>query len=76
MVPKDVIAQARRYLRALESKHIAVEHAASVAVEPAPPQLALFAQPSASEAVLRMLDPDSMTPKEALEALYQLKKLV
>jgi len=74
-VPKDVIAQARRYLQALESKHVALQHATSVPAESASPQLALFAQPSASDAVLRMLDPDSMTPKEALEALYQLKRL-
>ena len=76
-VPKEVIAQARRYLQALESKHVAVQHAASVSPESASPQpqLALFVQPSASEAVLRMLDPDSMTPKEALEALYQLKRM-
>jgi DNA mismatch repair protein MutS len=74
-VPKDVIVQARRYLQALESKHVAVERAVSVPADPKSPQLALFAQPSAGDTLLRMLDPDSMTPKEALEALYQLKKL-
>jgi len=74
-VPKDVIAQARRYLQALESKHVAVERAAVAPTAESSPQLGLFAQPSPSETALRMLDPDSMTPKEALEALYQLKKL-
>jgi len=74
-VPKGVIAQARRYLQALESKHAAVEQATSASTPDASPQLGLFAQPSASEIALRMLDPDSMSPKEALEALYQLKKL-
>ena len=73
-VPKPVIAQAKNYLQALENRHVVVEHA--VAQPDASPQLGLFAQPSASEIALRMLDPDSMTPKEALEALYQLKKLV
>jgi len=73
-VPKPVIAQAKNYLQALENRHVVVEHA--VAQPDASPQLGLFAQPSASEIALRMLDPDSMTPKEALEALYQLKKLI
>ena len=42
------------------------------------PQLALFAppQPSAAEHALQDLDPDAMTPKEALEALYRLKALI
>jgi DNA mismatch repair protein MutS len=73
-VPKPVIAQAKNYLQALENRHVAVEHA--VALPETSPQLGLFAPPSPSEIALRMLDPDSMTPKEALEALYQLKKLV
>ena len=73
-VPKPVIAQAKNYLQALENRHVVVEHA--IAPPVASPQLGLFAQLSASEIALRMLDPDSMTPKEALEALYQLKKLV
>jgi DNA mismatch repair protein MutS len=74
-LPKPVIAQARRYLEALENQHVAVERAVAIADDTSP-QLGLFAPPSASEIALRMLDPDSMTPKEALEALYQLKKLV
>jgi DNA mismatch repair protein MutS len=75
-LPKNVIAQARRYLDALENQHAAVERAVAEPVPDASPQLGLFAPPGASEIALRMLDPDSMTPKEALEALYQLKKLI
>ena len=75
-VPKPVIAQARRYLDALENQHVAVERAVAPPASEASPQLGLFAPPSPGETALRMLDPDSMTPKEALEALYQLKKLV
>jgi DNA mismatch repair protein MutS len=75
-VPKPVIAQARHYLEALEKRHIAVEHAVAPRTSAASPQLGLFASPSPGDTALRMLDPDSMTPKEALEALYQLKKLV
>jgi DNA mismatch repair protein MutS len=43
----------------------------------ASPQLGLFAaaQPSAAERALDDIDPDALTPREALEALYRLKSL-
>jgi len=75
-LPKPVIAQARHYLEVLESQHAVVDRAVSAPVKETSPQLGLFSPQSAGEVALRMLDPDSMTPKEALEALYQLKKLV
>ena len=76
-VPKPVIANARRYLAALEQRHADVERAAAPASEPSP-QMGLFAPPapSAVEEMLRELDPDAMTPKDALEALYRLKQQV
>jgi DNA mismatch repair protein MutS len=76
-VPKGVIGRAREYLAQLERRHETVERAASAAPMPASPQLALFAPaPSAVETELRALDPDAMTPKLALEALYRLKGLL
>ena len=77
-VPKPVIAQARRYLAVLEAQHTAIEHtAAAPSNSDTTPQLGLFASaPSATELALRELDPDAMTPKDALEAIYRLKKLV
>ena len=39
------------------------------------PQLSLFAEaPSKALKILDALDPDELTPKQALEALYKLKK--
>ncbi|HET9189747.1 MAG TPA: DNA mismatch repair protein MutS, partial [Rudaea sp.] len=75
-VPKHVIADARRYLAALEQQHADVERAANAPSESSP-QMGLFAPPapSAAELALRELDPDMMTPKDALEALYRLKQL-
>jgi len=75
-VPKGVIAQARDYLAALERQHTPIEGTSPAA--PTSPQLGLFAPPapSAAEQALRALDPDAMTPKDALEALYRLKKLI
>jgi DNA mismatch repair protein MutS len=77
-LPKPVIAQARRYLDVLETHHVAVER--DVAVSPSrenSPQLGLFAvaQPSAADTALRAIDPDTLTPRDALEALYKLKAL-
>ncbi len=75
-VPKPVIAQARNYLAVLEAQHTAVERAvAETDSANATPQLGLFASatPTAAELALRDLDPDTLTPKQALDALYALK---
>ena len=70
-VPKPVIEQARRVLAELEQQPAKAPKADSKA-----PQLSLFAEPpSKALAALDALDPDELTPKQALEALYKLKKL-
>ena len=72
-VPPKVIAAARRYLHELERR--------SAAAQQTGPQQELsldFApEPVESPAVaaLKAMDPDSMTPRDALAALYELKKL-
>ena len=77
-LPKQVIAEARGYLDALERRHGDVERAAPAAPDDSPPQLGLFAPapPSAAEDALRSVDPDALTPREAMEALYRLKSLL
>ncbi len=70
-VPKGVIKRARRYLATLESLQ---------AEQRANPQTQLpFDQPEPVDDGLRTavdeLDPDSMSPREALEAIYKLKDL-
>jgi DNA mismatch repair protein MutS len=75
-VPREVIAAARRYLAALERR----EHE----LKPPGPQAEFgFSAPAAATAPpagrvaseLAALDPDTLTPREALEALYRLKRL-
>ena len=75
-LPKPVIADARTYLEALERQHAARDVPAPVP-RPASPQLGLFAppMPSPAEEALRALDPDALTPREALDALYRLKAM-
>jgi DNA mismatch repair protein MutS len=71
-VPKEVIRRARNYLATLESLQAA--HS-----EGMQGQLPLSVdEPSVNDELretLDALDPDSMTPREALEALYKLKDL-
>ena len=75
-LPKSVIADARRTLAELERgmhNHASTARTATGTS----PQLGLFApvQPSAVEHALDGIDPDALTPREALEALYRLKSL-
>lgn len=76
-LPPTVVADARRYLQALEQgQQVTTANAPPVAT--AGPQMGLFAPPlpSVVEESLRALDPDSMTPRDALDALYRLHRLV
>ncbi len=73
-LPRPVIAAARRYLAALESQSPAPATAAAALEQPR--QMGLFAEASAAERALREIDPDELTPKAALEALYRLRALL
>ncbi|WP_243745991.1 DNA mismatch repair protein MutS [Tahibacter aquaticus] len=75
-LPKGVITNARRYLAALEQQPASVPAATSAAALGMPQQMGLFAQSSAAEKALRELDPDELTPKSALEAIYRLRALL
>nr|WP_081683489.1 DNA mismatch repair protein MutS [Arenimonas composti] len=74
-LPREVVAQARRTLAELESRggpHAAA--ATAPAALDAPLQFGLFA-PQTSPALeeLAAIEPDELSPKQALEALYRLK---
>ncbi|MEP6483288.1 MAG: DNA mismatch repair protein MutS, partial [Rudaea sp.] len=76
-LPKHVIAQARDYLAALE-KTRDFNSERTPATDTSPLQPELFAAPVVSSALqdaLQDIDPDALSPREALEALYRLKKL-
>ena len=73
-VPRGVIERARERLEELER-----ESARRTAAQSDQMQLPLFApQPPPSAAMLKLqaLDPDTLTPRQALDALYALKALV
>ncbi|MES2182979.1 MAG: DNA mismatch repair protein MutS [Pseudomonadota bacterium] len=71
-MPAAVVQHARHALAALEEK--AGEHQAQVDLF-APPPENHAALPSAVESRLTEIDPDALTPREALDTLYVLKKL-
>jgi len=71
-MPAGLIRQARHTLDALETHSRAGD--AQVDLFAAPPTPAQSAHSDVEEALAR-IDPDALTPREALDALYQLKKL-
>ena len=75
-LPKTVVADARARLAELEQRGDDTQ-AAGMRPEAldSPRQIGLFAPSSAVHDALAALDPDELTPKQALEALYRLKAL-
>jgi len=77
-LPKSTVAQARRRLAELEQRSHETQSAvvAAQALD-APQQFGLFNAPNtAAQDALAAIDPDELTPKQALEALYRLKTLL
>ena len=73
-VPKEVIKRARQKLRELESLS---PNAAATQIDGT--QMSLLApaeETSPAVEALENLDPDSLTPRQALEWIYRLKSLV
>ena len=75
-LPKAALQQARARLAELEShnRDVPVTPMSAPALD-APQQFGLFAPSSAALDALAGIDPDELTPKQALEALYRLKAL-
>jgi DNA mismatch repair protein MutS len=82
-VPKNVIAAARRYLAELERERDALRNSVSTQ-----PQLPLFTPPRAESrelvrpavrspvlAALRAVDPNGLSPREALDLVFRLREL-
>ena len=74
-MPAAVIHQARHALQALQSQQQQQHNQIDLFSVPAAPEPMPEALPSALEQELQQLDPDQMTPREALDALYALKDL-
>ena len=71
-IPKSVVTSARRKLTQLENQNIEAGPQSDMFAAEMPVEMPLH--PVVGE--LEMLDPDDLTPKQALEALYKLKSLL
>jgi DNA mismatch repair protein MutS len=72
-MPAAVVNHARQALAALEKHQDDAREQVDLF---APPPAAEAQAPSAAEAALARIDPDALTPRDALDALYTLKKLL
>ncbi|MBU6225573.1 MAG: DNA mismatch repair protein MutS [Burkholderiales bacterium] len=72
-VPNSVLQHAKHVLSALESGVASGKAQVDLF---APPPEPIDAGPSPLEAKLSQIDPDTLSPRDALDALYQLKKLL
>jgi DNA mismatch repair protein MutS len=77
-VPRDVITAARGYLATLETQRDARPASGTPQGElfavVTPPVATSAVAPSAVEKKLAAIDPDELTPREALQKLYELRK--
>ncbi|MEN3112050.1 DNA mismatch repair protein MutS [Uliginosibacterium paludis] len=71
-IPPAVVRDAKRRLRALENREVAAGPQDDLFASLPDPEPAQISHPALS--ALAELDPDAMTPREAMEALYALKK--
>jgi DNA mismatch repair protein MutS len=72
-MPPALIRQARATLETLEAQQRAGQAQVDLFAMPATPAGPV---PSELEDTLRAIEPDTLTPREALEALYRLKALL
>ncbi|MFN3417207.1 MAG: DNA mismatch repair protein MutS [Caldimonas sp.] len=72
-MPASLVRQARATLEALEAQQR--DSRAQIDLFAPPPPAEAAATPSAVEEALASLEPDALSPREALEALYRLKAL-
>ena len=72
-MPAAVLHHARHQLAALEERAAQSQHQVDLFAPPPEPEAR---SSSAAETLLAQINPDQLSPREALDALYQLKRLV
>ena len=76
-MPAPLVRQARATLEALEAQQRAADAQFDLFARPRRPHPTQTGapEPSALERTLAEIDPDTLTPREALDALYRLKRM-
>jgi DNA mismatch repair protein MutS len=75
-LPRSVIAQAQHTLHELEGQRSTSATDVSREALDSPLQMGLFHTPAPALAALAAIEPDELTPKQALEAVYRLKAML
>jgi DNA mismatch repair protein MutS len=74
-MPAPLLRQARATLESLEAERVARQPQSDLFAAAAPVEAPAVVEDSPFDAAWRALDPDMLTPREALDALYRLKAL-
>jgi DNA mismatch repair protein MutS len=74
-LPRSAVARAAQILKQLEASPSAAESLPLFAAAAPEPEAGLPPEAEAVMAALAALDPDGLSPRDALQALYELKAL-
>jgi DNA mismatch repair protein MutS len=74
-LPKSAVTRAAQILKQLEAGPSAAESLPLFAAAPADPEPHISPEAEHLIAKLKAIDPDALTPREALQLLYDLKEL-
>jgi DNA mismatch repair protein MutS len=74
-IPKDVVMLAKKELQRLEQKNFSEDTTATQVTSTTQTDLFASNQPSELDLMMQDIEPDELSPRDALNALYKLKRL-
>ena len=74
-IPKDVVMLAKKELQRLEQKNFSEDTTATQVTSTTQTDLFASNQPSELDLMMQDIEPDELSPRDALDALYKLKRL-
>ncbi|MGB1383448.1 MAG: DNA mismatch repair protein MutS [Porticoccaceae bacterium] len=74
-IPKDVVMLAKKELQRLEQKNLSIDATPKQITSTAQTDLFASNQPSELDLMMQDIEPDELSPRDALDALYKLKRL-
>ena len=74
-IPKDVVMLAKKELQRLEQKNLSINATPAQIASTAQTDLFTTNQPSELDLMMQDIEPDELSPRDALDALYKLKRL-
>ena len=74
-IPKDVVMLAKKELQRLEQKNLSINATPTQVTSTTQTDLFASNQPSELDLMMQDIEPDELSPRDALDALYKLKRL-